>query len=420
MFTGCDELFSILDNPIQPTVNMNQQEVKLKVGDQYQRQAISVSPATIVYSSADPAVATVNANGIVTAIAVGTTTITASVAEIDYWLPASTSYKVTVVAKDPATITTAPVATTSIEPGSATALVTAGVANGGTMMYKVTAENTKPTNTDGFSAEVPTAAALVAGTYYVWYYAKADADHSDSEIAATAIEVKVCKSGLLAGKFSVSATKQVQFSQGNLQATYDGTNWTWAFAEHQWDYIGNAAGNTSINGDGTISGTGTVDLFGWVGASSTWTGVVQYGISNSTTINSTDTYGNVVSEALKSDWGNTIGSGWRTLTYDEWTYLLNTRTVNGGTGNGKSYTYSESVNGKLGVVIYPDDYTGAAYTTASGWATFEAAGCVFLPAAGFRNNTSMMSVGSAGHYWSSSSRPTSADYAPKHRKYLRR
>ena len=101
MFTGCVEQFSMLDNPIQPTVNMNQQEVKLKVGDQYQRQAISASPATIVYSSADPAVATVNANGIVTAIAVGTTTITASVAEVDYWLPASTSYKVTVVAKYP-------------------------------------------------------------------------------------------------------------------------------------------------------------------------------------------------------------------------------------------------------------------------------------------------------------------------------
>lgn len=90
------------------------------------------------------------------------------------------------------TITTAPTATAGdIPAGSTTALVTAGVADGGTMMYQVTATNTKPTTTDGFSATVPTAATLAGGTYYVWYYAKADAQHSDSEIAATAIEVTV-------------------------------------------------------------------------------------------------------------------------------------------------------------------------------------------------------------------------------------
>ena len=91
-----------------------------------------------------------------------------------------------------AEVTTAPTATTgTIAAGSTTALVTAGVADGGTMMYEVTATNAKPTTTDGFSATVPTAATRAAGTYYVWYYAKADATHVDSEIAATAIEVTV-------------------------------------------------------------------------------------------------------------------------------------------------------------------------------------------------------------------------------------
>ena len=83
-----------------------------------------------------------------------------------------------------ATVTTAPTATTGdIIAGSATALVTEGVADGGIMMYAATTTNTKPTATDGFDATVPTAATLAAGTYYVWYYAKADATHSDSEIA---------------------------------------------------------------------------------------------------------------------------------------------------------------------------------------------------------------------------------------------
>ena len=91
-----------------------------------------------------------------------------------------------------AEVTTDPTATSgTIYAESTTALVSAGVANGGTMMYKVTNTNDKPTSTDGFSADVPTAKTRTAGTYYVWYYVKADATHSDSEISATAVAVTV-------------------------------------------------------------------------------------------------------------------------------------------------------------------------------------------------------------------------------------
>lgn len=83
-----------------------------------------------------------------------------------------------------ATVTTAPTATEAIiEAGSTTALVNAGAANGGTMMYAVTTTNAQPASTADFSATRPTAQGRTAGTYYVWYYAKADAEHSDSEIA---------------------------------------------------------------------------------------------------------------------------------------------------------------------------------------------------------------------------------------------
>ena len=74
--------------------------------------------------------------------------------------------------------------------------------------------------------------------------------------------------GGIDGLFSVSVTKKVYFSKGNLRATYDGSSWTWSFADHQYDAVGDAAANTSINGDGTVSANGSVDLFGWVGASS--------------------------------------------------------------------------------------------------------------------------------------------------------
>lgn len=239
--------------------------------------------------------------------------------------------------------------------------------------------------------------------------------------------------GSINGKFSVSATKQVYFAKGNLQATYGGSSWTWKFADHQWNYVGNAAANTSINGDGTVSSNGTVDLFGWVGASSTWTGLAMYGISNSTSLNSTSTYGNVDTESLKADWGSipgvvsAYGDGWYTLSSDEWNYVLIDRT-SGATVNGTpNARYTEatintdgtSVNG---VILFPDGVTiaaGEATTwgainntsdwatkcTSAQWSALESKGCVFLPAAGGRGGSSggsgVGNVGSRGYYWSS-------------------
>ena len=222
--------------------------------------------------------------------------------------------------------------------------------------------------------------------------------------------------GALSGKFTINESgDQVFFSKGNLQATTTdlGANWSWAFAEHQWDYIGEAEGNTSINGDGTVSANSTVDLFGWVGASNTtWTGAAQYGVTNSTTVVSADTYGNVAEENLKSDWGNTIdgtGTTWRTLTSDEWVYLFNTRTdASSKYGHGK-------INNICGMIILPDSWTlptdlsftagNSAYTnryTTEQWTQMESAGAVFLPAAGFRNGSLVSGAGGNGRYWSSS------------------
>ena len=200
LFTACDDIFAGEDNPIPAYLSMSDKPVTIKVGDTYRRKAISVTTAVVEYTSSKTDVATVDGEGLVTAKAEGTTTITATATGYSsqngkkIYQPASVSYVVTVkpATLPAATITTAPVATAGdILAGSTTALVTAGVADGGTMMYQVTATNAKPTTTDDFSATVPTAATRAGGTYYVWYYAKADAEHSDSEIAATAIEVTV-------------------------------------------------------------------------------------------------------------------------------------------------------------------------------------------------------------------------------------
>ena len=227
--------------------------------------------------------------------------------------------------------------------------------------------------------------------------------------------------------FSVSDTKKVHFSKGNLQATAtvngDNCSWTWGFAANQYDYLGAKSGsaNTKFNNKGTVSQSGIVDLFGWVGASSEWTGAAMYGVSSYQYTNQTFGYGTGAPESLKSDWGNVpgIGTGWSTLTGGadgEWKYLLDTRT----TTSNVRYARAK-VAGVNGLIIVPDDWSTSTYnlqatnsasakfTTntidATTWSnTFESAGAVFLPAAGYRYDGSKVnSEDYLGYYWSSSS-----------------
>ena len=136
---------------------------------------VEATDKNVTWSSSAPAVATIDETGKVHAVAAGTTTIKATTAN-----GKEASIELTV--NLPKATFTAPTAKTGIKAGENAAIINAGVATGGTMMYKVTTANTKPTTTDGFSATVPTAQNLAAGTCYVWYYVKADATHADSDI----------------------------------------------------------------------------------------------------------------------------------------------------------------------------------------------------------------------------------------------
>ena len=230
--------------------------------------------------------------------------------------------------------------------------------------------------------------------------------------------------GGIDGLFSVSETKKVYFSKGNLRATYNGSSWTWSFADHQYDAVGNAAANTSIDGNGSVSDNGSVDLFGWVGANSEFTGMAAFGISNSQT---NSDYGNVAGEAL-NDWGtnaisnggNVANYGWRTLTMDEWNYVVKTR------AGADSKKGAATVNNVAGWILLPDAWTlpagvsftaGAAseYTTnsytAEQWAVMESAGAVFLPVTGRRDGSSVdMDTLDVGFYWSATSSNTYSAY----------
>ena len=200
------------------------------------------------------------------------------------------------------------------------------------------------------------------------------------------------------GTFSVSDSKQVTFSKGNLQ--YHPANDEWRFAENQTDYIGDANSNCSSTYNGWL------DLFGWS------TSTTNFGVSTSENWND-------YSDSLV-DWGtNKIGNDapntWRTLSYDEWFYLRYNRT------NANDLVGVAQVNGVNGLILLPDNWTCpagitfksgfhssygvdyyAAYQTftAEQWSKLESAGAVFLPAAGRRDGSSVSNVQDCGFYWS--------------------
>jgi len=219
--------------------------------------------------------------------------------------------------------------------------------------------------------------------------------------------------GVIQGVFSVSATKKVVFSKGNLQ--YQASTNTWRFAENQYDMVGIGYGQTDEGHYCYVGGTvpnsdnreissrydGWIDLFGW-------------GTGNNPTNVST----NYADYSTFVDWGvNKISNGgnqaglWRTLTSDEWIYLLFSRT------NYDKLWSLATVNGISGVVLLPDSWSlpsGLTFTakvlkdfdtnvyTVAQWTKMENAGAVFLPAAGIRYGTSMSNVGRYCTLWSSS------------------
>lgn len=240
-------------------------------------------------------------------------------------------------------------------------------------------------------------------TYYVRAYAtnNVDASYGETKEIKTKEQAPV---GGINGKFSISGTQQVWFSQGNLQ--YNASTNKWRFAESQLDYIGSNNSNISS------AYSGWIDLFGW-----------------GTGDNPTNSDGYNDPYSTFTDWGsNPITNGgnvtnkWRTLTIDEWEFLLFNRITTSGIRYAKG-----KVNGVKGLILLPDDWSSSYYSlisntstsssfndntiSSSDWTSkFEANGAVFLPAAGYRHATSVYDVGSYGYYWSSSSYGSSYAY----------
>lgn len=213
--------------------------------------------------------------------------------------------------------------------------------------------------------------------------------------------------GAINGLFSVSASKQVYFSKGNLQYIGSSNTPYWKFADNQWDVLDNSEQNTD---DPNIER----DRFAW-GTSGYNHGAICYqpwSISQ----NSSDyyVYGDpsykLYSQSGQADWGyNPIINGgnqenqWRTLTQTEWDYVIYRRI------NAVNLRRWAQVNGIYGLVLLPDNWDDSYYAFINGggflgnvinadnWSNFvEVNGGVFLPINDFGNNGH-----NSGHYWSS-------------------
>lgn len=245
--------------------------------------------------------------------------------------------------------------------------------------------------------------------------------------------------GAINGLFSVSPTKQVWFSQGNLQ--YKASSKTWRFAEEQWHYVGTRVSGNSNGTGGNVSGSsnhlvsssysGWIDWFCW-GTSGYNHGAVAYQPwSTSGKVQDYYAYGspnyNLYDQTGQADWGynkisnggNQENYGWRTPTIEEWEYLIDGRN----TPSGIRYVCAK-VNGVYGLILLPDNWVSSIYElkypnlmtngndnviSASNWANkLQATGAVFLPEAGYRLRSDPTSdlfcvAHFQGIYWSSSS-----------------
>ena len=239
--------------------------------------------------------------------------------------------------------------------------------------------------------------------------------------------------GAITGLFTINANgDQVYFSKGNLQYIGSASNPYWKFAEYQWDYLGNNQGE-----DRDLFGWGTsgyhdsddqynVNYFPW----STSRFIVnedcnRFGYGPSTNLPSPD----ITGYFANYDWGfyNPIDNGgnqqnqWRTLTMQEWGYLFVTRPTTSGARYAKA-----QVSGVNGIILLPDDWSFSCYslinTNQSGasfssnlisdieWHNIEDQGAVFLPAAGYRDEFSITSIGSSCMYWSASFKDSARAY----------
>ena len=285
------------------------------------------------------------------------------------------------------------------------------------LIPSVTTETTLKFDSNSKTGSMTFLRGVQAGKYYA---------NSDAALEVTAGDLP---DGTLKGIFSISETRKVRFSQGNLQ--YQASTTTWRFAEHQHDFVGDATAGSvyvgevkSNNAYIADSYTGWIDLFGW----GTWSGMPNQ-MKPTQTDKSYWLYEWIGDAYFHGTIANSADDDWFTVSQEQMNCLLNTRnttTIN----NVENARYSLAIINTddapvKGVILFPDSYVGGnpegvvwntinhvnstyaqgTQCTTAGWNALNAYGCVFLPAVGGRDGTSVGNAGERGWYASSTVTP---------------
>lgn len=219
------------------------------------------------------------------------------------------------------------------------------------------------------------------------------------------VDVSHDNNGKLRGKFSVSSSKQVYFSKGNLQYIGSAATPYWKFAEEQYERLGdNGQGSANIDVDRDLFGRGTSGYNG-MHPYLTYDNNSYYCDKDFEGVNINYDWG--VYNAIRNG-GNTAGL-WRTPKGEEFDYLFKDRS-----GYRFTQVYIDDV---FGLMLFPDGWNASIYSfaevnnlntrlstpiTSAEWKNqLEPNGAVFLPAAYWRRGTEIRNNINVGDYWSS-------------------
>ena len=368
MMTSCGELFDMLDNPITPALQVLRAQLTLKVGESKPIQASTQAHVVLLYSSDNPAVATIDATGLITAVSPGTARITIKAqGEDDYYRTEifsenTTTVEVTVTKKEGSIS----FATSNVikDFGDAAFNIPLTIVGDGTVTYSSNNSNVAIVDANGNVTIVDGGTAIITATTantdeyaykpdYAQYTLRVikiiDLSTLTSDYIAQDNNILT---GTLAGnyKITIADNANVELKDVTINGNNDG-NYLWAGLTCLGDATITITGTNTVKGfffwypaiqagpEGTtltIDGTGTLNATGGTSAAG-----IGSGANHSSCGNITISGGTV--NANSSQDGAGIGSGFSDSSCGDITIsggTVNANSSGDGAGIGSGFAYS--------------------------------------------------------------------------------
>ena len=361
MMTSCGELFDMLDNPITPALQVLRAQLTLKVGESKPIQASTQAHVVLLYSSDNPAVATVDATGLITAVSPGTARITIKAqGEDDYYRTEIFSENTTTVEvtvnKGDGSISFAEANVTK-NYGDAKFVNTLTIVGDGTVSYSSSNEEVATVNpatgdvtiVDG--GKVTITATTTSTDNYV--YEKTTAKYTlniyrlidlSTLTADFTAKDNYILTGTLAGnyKISIADNANIELKDATINsADVNNDNYPWAGLT--------CLGNATI----TITGTNTVKGF-----YDEFPAIQAGPIGKTLTIDGTGTL-----TATGGGWAAGIGSGWKAscgnITINSGTVNASSNDAGAGIGSGFNISSCGNITINGGTITASSGYNGA-------------------------------------------------------------